>query len=119
MPAAEWFEFSSFSPSAGLRSQIQEIRQIRRACEAVAVRATALRRLVVRSCGGWRSRFSLARWRARVAVIYSSGYLPCCGEKTFRCEAASLFSGVINATASLLHASLVPPLADWLSATLW
>src|SRR5262249_14484095 len=27
MPAAEWFEFSSFSPSAGIRSQIQEIRQ--------------------------------------------------------------------------------------------
>jgi hypothetical protein len=24
MPAAEWFEFSSFSPSAGIRSQIQE-----------------------------------------------------------------------------------------------
>ena len=39
MPAAEWFEFSSFSPSAGIRSQIEEIRQIRRACEAVAVRA--------------------------------------------------------------------------------
>src|SRR5215467_2328560 len=136
MPAAEWFEFSSFSPSAGIRSQIQEIRQIHRACEAVAVRATALRRLAVRSCGGSRSRFSLARWRARDAVIYSSGYLPCCGEKTFRCEAASLgaFLGVINGTASLLkisasfqgpygpatsfHASLVPPLADWLSAAL-
>src|SRR5215467_16151720 len=27
MPAAEWFEFSSFSPSAGIRSQIQEIRR--------------------------------------------------------------------------------------------
>src|SRR5439155_18076399 len=116
------------SPSAGIRSQIQEIRQIRRACEAMAVRAAALRRLAVRSCG--------ARWRTRVAVIYSSGYLPCCGEKTFRCEAVSLgmFSGVINATASLLkisasfqgpygpatsfHASLVPPLTDWLSAAL-
>src|SRR5262245_9501 len=81
------------------------------------------------------TRPSLARC-ARVAVIYSSGYLPCCGEKTFRCEAASLglVSGVTNATASLLkisasfqgpygpatsfHASLVPPLADWLGAAL-
>jgi hypothetical protein len=27
MPAAEWFEFSSFSPSAGIRLQIQEIRR--------------------------------------------------------------------------------------------
>src|SRR5262245_5910072 len=27
MPEAEWFEFSSFSPSAGIRSQIQEIRR--------------------------------------------------------------------------------------------
>src|SRR2546426_9815718 len=27
MPAAEWFEFSSFSPGAGIRSQIQEIRR--------------------------------------------------------------------------------------------
>src|SRR5215472_17400307 len=136
MPAAEWFEFSSFSPSAGIRSQIQEIRQIRRACEAMAVRAAALRGLAVRSCGGCRRRFSLARWCARVAVIYSSGYLPCCGEKTSQCEAHHLacFSGVTNATASLLkiatsfqgpygpatsfHASLVPPLADWLSAAL-
>src|SRR5262249_41912705 len=56
------------------------------------------------------------------------------GENTFRCEAASLSAGVINATASLLlisasfqgpydpatglHASLVPPLADWLGAAL-
>ena len=48
MPAAEWFEFSSFSPSAGIRSQIQEIRQIRRACEAMAVRVAALRGLAVR-----------------------------------------------------------------------
>ena len=69
-------------------------------------------------------------------MIYSSGHLPCCGGKTFQCEAASLgvFSGVINATASLLkisasfqgpygpatsfHASLVPPLADWLGTAL-
>ena len=39
MPAAEWFEFSSFSPrrhSIANRGN----KQIRRACEAVAVRAT-------------------------------------------------------------------------------
>ena len=107
MPAAEWFEFSSFSPSADIRSQIQEIRQIRRACEAVAVRATLYVDWPSDPVAAEGSRFSLARWRARDAVIYSSGYLPCCGEKTSRCEAHHLacFSGVTNATASLLKIS--------------
>src|SRR5215831_11357317 len=90
-----------------------------------------------------------ARWRVQHAAIdalvatesrsvstsqWWHGAIRGSGENTFRCEAASLGAGVIDATASLLlisasfqgpydpatslHASLVPPLADWLGAAL-